>query len=353
MPARPRIALVAASTEILGGQAVQASTLADALRGDGWDIRHVPTNPRFPRGLGWLRRVPYARTVLNEALYIASVGALRHADVVHVFTAAYWSFLMAVAPALVAGRLLGKRTVLNYHSGEAPDHLERFGPLVHPWLRLADTIVVPSEFLRGVFARHGYDARVVPNIVELDRFRWRPRPLLRPLLLSNRNLEPHYRVEDVVLAHALLLQRRPDARLDIAGTGSENDRLRRLARDRCGDSVRFLGRVEPGAMPGLYDRCDVFVNASVIDNQPLSVLEAFAAGLPVVSTPTGDIASMVRHGETGLLVAPRDPAALAGAIESLLDNRDGALAIAERARDDVRKYRWDAVRTGWEEVYAS
>jgi glycosyltransferase involved in cell wall biosynthesis len=66
-----------------------------------------------------------------------------------------------------------------------------------------------------------------------------------------------------------------------------------------GEGVRFVGKVDPAAMPEMLDQADIFVNASVVDNQPVSLLEAFASGLPVVSTPTGDIAAMVRHEETG------------------------------------------------------
>ena len=302
MTSRPRIALVAASTDILGGQAMQARTLVDSLRRDGWGVTFVPVNPPIPPGLRWVRSIPYARTIVNEAAYLAYMPMLAHVDVVHVLTASYWSFLLSAAPALLAARLLGKRSVLNYHSGEADDHLTRYGALVHPWLRLADAIVVPSQYLRDVFARHGYQVAVVPNVVELDRFHYRERDRLRPLLLSNRNLEPHYRVEDAIEAHARLLLHHPDARLVVAGSGSQEQTLARLATRVADGTVRFLGRVEPGRMPLLYDSCDVFVNASVVDNQPLSVLEAFASGLPVVTTPTGDLAAMVRPGETGLVV---------------------------------------------------
>jgi glycosyltransferase involved in cell wall biosynthesis len=170
--------------------------------------------------------------------------------------------------------------------------------------------------------------------------------------LSNRNLEPHYRVEDAVEAHALLLRRHPDARLVVAGTGSQEEGLARLAARLADGTVRFLGRVEPGRMPLLYDSCDVFVNASVVDNQPLSVLEAHASGLPVVTTPTGDLAAMVRPGETGVVVPPRDPQALADAVESLIGDPEVARAMARRAREEVAKHAWPAVRSGWEEVYS-
>src|SRR2546429_7565109 len=170
---RSRIALIAASLEILGGQCVQARLLADKLQSEGYAVTFIPINPLFPRGLGWLRRYPYVRTVLNQALYLPSLLRLRGVDVVHVFSASYWSFLLAPVPAILAAHRFGKRIVLNYHSGEAEDHLARWGRLVHPWLRLADEVVVPSEYLKAVFARLGYRARSVPNIVDTGRFRYR------------------------------------------------------------------------------------------------------------------------------------------------------------------------------------
>ncbi len=351
--ARPlRIALVAPNLDILGGQGVQAQTLRELLEGEGYAVDFIPTNPRFGSGLGWLRRVPGLRTVANEALYAFSLRRLRDCDVVHVFTASYWSFLLTVGPAMAAARLCGKRLVLNYHSGEASDHLARWGALVHPLLRAASDLVVPSEYLRRVFAHHGYRARVVPNALSFAGFTYRERKPLRPRILSTRNLERHYGVGDVIEAFALLRRRRPDATLAIAGTGSEEARLRALARERCPEGVTFLGRVDPRQIPALCDRCDVYVNASLVDNQPLSILEAFAAGLPVVSTPTGDIASMIETGQTGLLVPRNDPGALADAIESLLDDPEGAAQMARRAHERVQAHAWPRVKQGWVQVYA-
>jgi glycosyltransferase involved in cell wall biosynthesis len=343
---------VAASLDILGGQAVQAQALVERLRADGYTVDFVAVNPAFPAGLRGLRRVPYARTVVNQALYLPALARLRRAEVVHIFSASYWSFLLAPVPAILAARALGKRVVLNYHSGEAEDHLARWAGLVHPWLRLVDEIVVPSAYLQEVFARHGYRARVVRNVVDLSRFAYRERPVLRPRLLSTRNLEPHYRVDVTLEAFALVRARQPAATLVIAGAGSEERRLRQRAAALEGDAVRFVGRVEPPAMPRLYDEADIFVNASVVDNQPLSVLEAFAAGLPVVSTGTGAIASMVREGETGLVVPARDPAAMAGAALALLEDPERARRLARRARREVAAYSWPEVRGEWARAYA-
>jgi len=119
-----------------------------------------------------------------------------------------------------------------------------------------------------------------------------------------------------------------------------------------GGDIRFLGRVNPADMPEHYEAADVFVNASVVDNQPLSVLEAFAAGLPVVSTATGDIGALVRDGETGLIVPPDDPAAMAKALTVLLEYPVRSLRMARQARSEVEAFTWSRLREQWAAAYA-
>jgi glycosyltransferase involved in cell wall biosynthesis len=346
-----RVAIVAAGPDMTGGQAVQAATLVAELRRDGHQVTFIPINPRFPARLRPLHRVRYARTLVNEALYLSSLRRLVDVDVVHIFSASYWSFALGPLPAILAARGLGKRAVLHYHSGEADDHLTRWGMLVHPWLRGVHAIVVPSEYLRTVFARHGYHARVIRNVVDTWRFRYRERRPLRPRLFCNRAFEPHYRVEDVLDAFSLIKTWYPETTLTLAGSGSAEVRLRGRAARLGGDSIRFVGAVSAASMADLYDDADVFINASVIDNQPVSLLEAFAAGVPVVSTATGDISAMVRDGETGLLVPQRDPEALAKAVEALLEDPDRTQRMTLRARAEVERYAWPFVRDQWAAVY--
>lgn len=347
----PSVTLVAAGLEILGGQGVQAEALVQGLRRNGYAVRFLPINPQFPSSMRWLRKLRYARTFFNQLLYLPSLASLRRSDVAHVFSASYWSFLLAPVPALLAAKLFRKRAVLHYHSGEAEDHLSRWGALVHPWLHLADEIVVPSEYLHDVFAHYGYHTRVVKNVVDTQRFAYRERSPLRPRLLSVRNLEPHYRVEDVILAFPQVKARHPDATLTVAGYGSEETRLRSLVASLGVEGIRFTGRVEPAAVPALYAEADIFINAAVVDNQPVSVLEAFASGLPVISTGTGDIAAMLRHGEAGVLVPPHDPPAIAAAVHGLLERPERALELARAGRAEAELYTWSRIAGDWADVY--
>ncbi|HZI94547.1 MAG TPA: glycosyltransferase family 4 protein [Patescibacteria group bacterium] len=348
----PSIALVAASMRTLGGQGVQASMLVNGLRDEGYPVMFLPIDPGFPTAARWMRRLPGVRTVLNQAIYLPSLVGLRQARVVHVFAASHWSFLLSPGPAMLAAKALGKRVILHYHSGEADEHLTRCGRATRMLLGLADEIVVPSGFLRDVFQRHGYRVLVIPNIVDLSRFRFRERLPLRPRLLSTRNLEPHYGVDMTIRAFCLIRNRFPMATLTIAGTGSQEVALRRLAAGLGDGGIRFAGRTEPDEMTRLFDDHDIFVNSSLIDNQPVSILEAFAAGTPVVSTAAGGIRVMVRDGDTGLLLPGRHPEFMAQAVTWLLEDQARARRIARRALEAAAEHAWPRVRDRWAAAYA-
>lgn len=348
-----RVCLVAPSLDILGGQAVQASRLFRSLQNvPSVAVDVLPINPRLPGVFRLLQRVRYLRTVVTSVRYAWTlITRLAKYDIVHVFSASYFSFLLAPTPALLVGRWYGKRVVLNYRSGEAEDHLRRWGRSVLAILRRADVLVVPSGYLVEVFSRVGLGARVVGNIVDLQQFAFRERKSLRPIFLSNRNLEVHYNVACVLRAFARIQRRRPEARLIVAGDGSQRGALLRLASELGLHNVEFVGRVTPARMPALYDTADVYLNAPDLDNMPASILEAFASGLPVVTTDAGGIPHIVRHDDTGLMVPRGDHEALAAAALRLLDDPVGAYRMTRRAREECRRYAPEVVAADWVRLY--
>jgi len=347
-----RVLVLAPSLELLGGQSIQAALLVERLRQEAAiEVSFQPVNPRLAGFLGRLQRTKYIRTVLTSLWFCALVITKipRH-DVIHVFSASYLSFLLAPAPAILMTRLLRRKALLNYHSGEAEDHLSR-SPLAVQIARLADAIVVPSAYLVDVFRRFGLPAVAVPNAIETDRFRYRERSPLRPAFLGNRNLECNYNVACVLRAFAQIQKALPNATLTLAGEGSQRAALEDLASELHLRNVRFLGKVPHAAMPALYDEADVFLNGSDVDNLPLSILEAFACGLPVITTDAGGIPYLVEHGVTGLVVPRNDSAALARSAVELLSEPDRARWLARNAFEASKTYRWDAIRVKWLDVY--
>ena len=339
--------------DILGGQAVQLARLQKQLEHTpGLEVGFLPMNPRLPGPLRLLQRVKYVRTVATSIGYwVLLVTRVWKFDVIHAFSPSYWAFLLGPVPAMLVARAFGRGTLLNYHSGEAEDHLRNWRTAV-PFSRLAHRIVVPSGYLRDVFARFGLSAEAIHNFVDADSIPYRERATLRPVFLSNRNFEPHYNVSCCIRAFALVQQRIPSASLVVAGYGSQRELLEELVRSLQVRNVLFTGRVSPTEMGRLLNKADILLNSPDIDNMPLSLIEAQAAGLPIVSTSTGGIPYIVKDGETGLLVPPGDDTAMASAALRLLEEPGLALKLARAARAScLENFTWPAVQDAWVRVY--
>ena len=350
-----KVLIVAASMDIVGGQAVQAVRLIDHLKQEpSVHVDFLPVNPRLPGVLRKLQAIKYVRTVTTSSLYwwklLTTIPAF---DVIHIFSASYFSFLLAPAPAIIVGRLFKKRIVLNYHSGEAEDHLRHWPRTALPLLNKADEIVVPSPYLVRVFAKFGLAAKAIFNVIDFDQLIFRERETLRPRFLSNRNLEAHYGVDVVLQAFATIQQRFPDASLKVAGDGSCREPLEQLAAELKLRNVEFAGTVTRERMAELYNEADCFLNGSRIDNQPLSILEAFASGLPVVTTNAGGIPDVVTDGVTALMVEVDDHEALARSAIAVIEQTELAHRIIDAGRNECRRYTWEAVQHEWLKAYGT
>jgi glycosyltransferase involved in cell wall biosynthesis len=127
--------------------------------------------------------------------------------------------------------------------------------------------------------------------------------------------------------------------------------IRDLVRQLNLSGVNFAGVASRQDIGRAYDRADIFVNASNLDNMPVSILEAFASGIPVVTTAPEAIPYIVDHGRTGLLSAPGDPAALAKNVLRLLSDSELATRLAQNAFAESSRYQWESVREQWLKAY--
>ena len=311
----------------------------------------VPIDPRLPFGLQWAERVPFLRTIIREPLYLFTLWrALRDVDVAHIFSASYSSFLLAPFPAWWVARRSGKKTLINYRSGECRDHLRK-SAVAREVLKQTDLLVVPSGYLVDVLREFGLTAQTVPNIVDLSQFRFRLRQPVRPHMVCTRGFHPYYGVDVVVRAFAEVQKVHPEAQLDLVGGGMLEGDIRNLVRQLNLSGVNFLGVASHKDIGKYYDRADIFVNASNLDNMPVSVLEAFASGTPVVTTAPESMRYIVDHGRTGLLSEPGDASALAKNILRVLGDSDLATRLVENAKVEANRYNWESVREQWLNVY--
>lgn len=343
-----KIALVAPSMQIVGGQSIQAKRLLDSFAADEKiEFEFIPNNPETP-----FQNVKFLRTLAASIkFWLALVRKIPSADVVHVFSSGTTSYIISTLPPLFFAKIFGAKTILHYHTGEAEAHLANWKLSAGPTMKKFDEIVVPSGFLVDVFDKFDLPAKAIFNFVEGEKFKFRERNPLKPVFLSNRNFEAHYRVAGVLRAFRLIQNRFPEASLLIAGSGSEEAKLKNLVAELKLENTEFLGKIENERMPEIYDRADVYLNSSVVDNMPLSIIEAFSCGLAVASTDAGGIPFICRNEETALLAPKEDDAALAQAAIRLLDDPTLAQKIIRAARGECVKYSVENVRGRWLEIY--
>ena len=248
-------------------------------------------------------------------------------------------------------RLTGVPFVVRPHGSDIlPDDAIRRIPRLERRMRraiaAAAAVIAQGDYLREVIEAAGVDpgrVHVINNGVEVAAFRTAaPAAHPRPYILGLGGLVPHKGFDLLVRGYASLPPGRPD--LLIAGDGPERDRLRSLADALgVGPQVSLLGPVVGQQKVGLYRSAEFFVCPSRREPFANVILEAMAAGRPVVATDVGGNRELVRHGVTGLLCEPEAPPALAAAMQRLVESPALRTACAVAASRAVVAYDWSAV----------
>ncbi len=347
-----RLTLVGPLPPPSGGMANQTRQLASLLAAEGTDVRIVQTNA--PYAPAWVGKVPVVRALVRLVPYLFRLWRdVVGADIVHVMANSGWAWHLFAAPAIWMASIRGAPVVVNYRGGEAESFFERQFAAVRPTLARAAVVVVPSGFLREVFAKRGVETVEVPNIVDLAAFRPADSPPAEPHILVTRNLEPVYDIATAIRAFAMVLERLPRARMTIAGSGPQRAELERLAAELgVSERVRFTGRLDNSELPALYRTASVALNPSLADNMPISLLEAMASGVPIVSTNVGGIPHLVEDGKTAVLVVPRTPHLMAQAILRLVEEPALAGRLSRAGVAASRRYGWSHVRGHLYRTYA-
>jgi glycosyltransferase involved in cell wall biosynthesis len=256
-----------------------------------------------------------------------------------------WAWHLFAAPAIWIAHWRGVPAVVNYRGGEAGPFLARQLGIVKPTLARAAALVVPSGFLRDVFARHGVEAIEVPNIVDLAAFHPAESPPPHPHIVVTRNLEPIYDIATAIRAFAMVLERVPEARMTIAGSGPQRAELERLSEQLgLSGAVAFTGRLDNRDLPALYRSASVALNPSLADNMPISLLEAMASGVPIVTSNVGGVPYLATHEKTALLVAPSSPETFPDAVCRLLEEPQLARRLVLNGIEAAAGFGWQRVR---------
>jgi len=339
-----------------GGMANQTQQLAKLLRDEGILVEMIQVNqPYRPR---WIEGIKRIRAVFRLLPYLIHLWQCANkVQLFHVMANSGWSWHLFAAPAIWIARIRRKPVIVNYHGGDAAAYFDKAFFWVKPTLSQASKIIVPSGFLAAVFEKRGFSTSIVPNIIDLGRFSAEADTKVTsnknsPHLLVPRNLELIYDNATALRAFSIVRKQFPASRLTITGSGSQRQALENLVIElELQDAVFFTGHLPNDEMVALYRSSDVMVNPTTVDNMPISVLEALACGVPIVSTNVGGVPYLVEHDSTALLVPEKNPMAMADAILVLLNNPAKAQQIRSAGLNAVQSYTWKEVRNQLLSVY--
>jgi glycosyltransferase involved in cell wall biosynthesis len=240
--------------------------------------------------------------------------------------------------------------VLILRGGNLPEFGKRNPLRVKKLLSSAAAVACPSPYLATEMRQFRPDLTLIPNGVDLSRYRFRERqPPLRHLVW----LRAFHAIYNPVMAVEVLaeLRREHELKLTMIGPDKGDGSFQRLKAEiqrlKLGDQARLDGPVAKHDVPKALNAGDIFLNTTHLDNTPVSVIEAMACGLPVVSTNVGGIPYLLEHGKTALLVQPGNVGEMAAAVNRLMTDPDLAAQLSANGRKLAESFDWEVVLPQW------
>ena len=261
------------------------------------------------------------------------------------------NFYYAVLVAQIC-RILNLPYIPILRGGILPNRLKKSPKLCRKLFNGAKTNVSPSNYLMEAFKKEGYtNLTYIPNTIEMDNYPFLLRKEVKAKLLWVRSFSEIY---NPLLAIEIIekLQDKNIA-LELCMIGPEKDGSLKKCKEIAEQKnlpIIFTGKLEKAAWIEQSKAYDIFINTTNFDNTPVSVMEAMALGLPVISTNVGGLPFLIDNQKTGVLVPPNDAELFVDEIIELLNHPENAKRLAENARKEVEKFDWLVVRGFWKKL---
>lgn len=284
-------------------------------------------------------------------MWIAVARNRNWANVVLIDTYSTSNFWYAVTVAYVA-RYFKIKYVPILHGGNLPNRITTNPTTIKIFFKNAYQVVCPSVFLNSAFAKANYnDFMVIPNSINLDNYQFKKRDTVAPKLLWVRSLSSIYNPEMALHVLEKLQEKYPNAQLTMVGPDKDGslERCKNITKSK-NLNVTFTGLLSKEDWWATSKNCDLFINTTRIDNFPVTLLEAMALGLPIVSTNVGGIPFLIAHEQTGLLVDKDAVSAMVTAIDRLVEDPIFTGSICDNAYSFVRKFDWNCISKDWKQL---
>ena len=247
--------------------------------------------------------------------------------------------------------VVGRPVAMTLHGGGLPRMFADEPLRMRRLLARAASVAAPSTFLRDAASMVHRPITIIPNGLDVHRYPFRRRSPASPRLIWLRAFHQIYRPLMAVEVMAQLVNAKRDVHLTMVGPDKDGSmtEVRQRARGLgIEDRIHITGGIPKEQVSEVLAGADIFLNTSDVDNTPVSLIEAAAAGLCIVSTNVGGIPHLLEHRSQALLVSPNDPDAMALAIGEVLDNSALAATISQGARSMAESLDWQPITSQWE-----
>ena len=316
--------------------------LAENLRMSGWSVTTTSNKPgRISRLLDMLKTVLSRRNDYNIATIDTFSGM-----------SFFWAEVVGLALSW-----LRKPFILILHGGNLPNFAQRWPRRVTRLLEAAAVVTAPSLYLLERMKPYRPDILLVQNPIDIKRYEFNLRSAPRPTLVWLRAFHDVYNAPMAIQAAARIIPEYPEFHLFMGGgdkgDGSFQQTLELARALGISSSIEFSGKIPKMDVPDWLQRGDIFINTTNVDNTPVSILEALACGLCVVSTNVGGIPYLLSDEIDGLLVPPNDPEAMASAIRRILAEPGLSVRLSENGRKLAERSDWKNVYPLWARIFES
>jgi len=251
--------------------------------------------------------------------------------------------------------LLRKPYILTLHGGLLPTFAERWPKRVRRLLQSAGKVTTPSTFLFSKLKIYRAEMTLLPNPLHIRNYPFNHREKLLPRLIWLRAFHHVYNPTMAIDVVLLLIDQYPNIELIMVGPdkgdGSIQKVKQKINKHGLENQVHIQGKVQKKDVPSWLNRGDIFLNTSTVDNAPVSIVEAMACGLCVVSTNVGGIPYLLSDGKDAILVESENAQEMANAVQRFLKNPKFASSLSLSANLRAAEFDWSIIFPRWESLF--
>ena len=253
----------------------------------------------------------------------------------------------------VLSKFLRRPYITILRGGDLPTRLMKSPRLTRLLFKNSETNVSPSLFLQHEFQHHGFQTKYIPNFIEIEKYPFKRRETISPKILWVRSFHHIYNPLLAITILEKLREKYPNAKLCMVGP--DKDGSMQITRELIGElgienHVKMTGKLEKSAWIELSKQYDIFLNTTNFDNHPVSVIEAMALGLPIVSTNVGGIPFLLKDKKEAILITKQSTGAAVDAIEKIMQEKLSTQKMIENARKKSESFSWEKVEITWSQI---